>query len=44
METNFVIEHGHFDIQFNDITHLDVVDFFIQMEDKITYMINGNNV
>ena len=44
VETNFVIECNPSDTQFNEITHLDVVDFFIKLKENITCLIDSNNV
>ena len=43
METNFVTRCGPSDTQFNDITHLDVANFFIQSKENITCLIDNNN-
>ena len=43
METNFIIECGTSDTQFDDFTNLDVADFFIQPEYHIASLINRNS-
>ena len=43
METNFITKCGTSDTQFDDFTHLDVDDFFIQPEDNIASLINSKS-
>ena len=43
-ETNFVSKDESVDHDLNDMTHLDVVDFFIQPEANIEHLFGNENL